>query len=495
MLGKSSDISVSHSSSFNDKLLKVEKSNQGSALLRVGKQRSFSLYPRFAGMKGSVRKIPVSMKEKHIEKATVDTNLDGDECFASEQFLLNDYKENTSRHRNHITTHLDVSSDDGDDDEDDDFPMRDQSLTLLNTSKCVDELDFRRAAIDKRRRLKEKEEEEGELSSSGGDFSHSDDGEKMEDGVDMFSLSSDSDDLEIRNKVDLIEQNDSSICWNDNVDFASPFQDASAKTCTDVRRENPPRMIRKSQSHKPAMNQLLHKRNFSEGDDDAKRRLVLVEEDGMELSDFDSYADEDPSDLFNLSSDSDEENGEIDSEKRMPENEEIVNFDDNIKENDAGNVGLREAVLSAVHRAAAKERNVADLFTQPKQYTSLFQRIRRNRIGIQALGMKRRAQGIEESFVLSTGARRSSDQANQARARAKLQKRIELRKAANALTDEGQREVVNKNLLSGFDSMKRKNKIQPSLSFEAFEEKKAMVTNYSAYQSLREHYLETQRLH
>jgi hypothetical protein len=58
------------------------------------------------------------------------------------------------------------------------------------------------------------------------------------------------------------------------------------------------------------------------------------------------------------------------------------------------------------HDLAVAQRIVSDIFTKPKQSGALAQRIRNNREAIKKLSDKIRAKGIEESFVVSTRARR-----------------------------------------------------------------------------------------
>lgn len=102
---------------------------------------------------------------------------------------------------------------------------------------------------------------------------------------------------------------------------------------------------------------------------------------------------------------------------------------------------------------------------------------------------------MEDSYVLNTRARRSSILANQARAHTKLQRRIEQRKCiTTACTDAaGGEERTAPHSPSGPQPSPGRRIIDGMSSFEIFNEKKGMVKNYTAHQSLREHSLEIQR--
>jgi hypothetical protein len=147
------------------------------------------------------------------------------------------------------------------------------------------------------------------------------------------------------------------------------------------------------------------------------------------------------------------------------------------------------------------------LFTKPKQNGSLAQRVRKNREVIEKVGMKRHAQGIEDSFVLSTEARRTSILANQARARRNLQKRIAKKKLISTdgeivnhpmqiVDEQGEEDELsveggrNSEGKSPNPNPKSMNKLS---SFEVFNEKKEIVKNYTAHQTLREQAREAQR--
>ena len=242
-------------------------------------------------------------------------------------------------------------------------------------------------------------------------------------------------------------------------------EDTRSGSKSTLQHDQAPRMLSAIvRSHKPAFKRILRKRAAAR---DLKKRLEI---DGVVLSDSsDSYPDDCLSqdgmfDFDSLSGESDLSDSDSDSD-----------------------------------RVAAKERIVSDLFTRSKQ-SSLARRIRDNRDGIKDIGLKRRAKGIEESFVLSTTARRSSILANQARAHTKLQKRIKQRRSVAPApgVGEGDRDgkgesVVSPQDQSGDKGSESRKGFQRLTSDELFNEKKNMVKNYTAHQSLREHALGTQR--
>jgi hypothetical protein len=157
------------------------------------------------------------------------------------------------------------------------------------------------------------------------------------------------------------------------------------------------------------------------------------------------------------------------------------------------------------HRLSVTRGVVSNLFTKPKQNGSLAQRVRKNREVIEKVGMKRHAQGIEDSFVLSTEARRTSILANQARARRNLQKRIAKKKLISTdgeivnhpmqiVDEQGEEDELSveggRNLEGKSPNPMTMNKLS---SFEAFKEKKEIVKNFTAHQTLREQAREAQR--
>jgi len=167
-------------------------------------------------------------------------------------------------------------------------------------------------------------------------------------------------------------------------------------------------------------------------------------------------------------------------------------------------------------RMSVARRAVSDVFTKPKHRGTLAKHVHDKRDVIQKVGLKRRAQGIEDKFVLSTEARRASILANQARARSKLQKRIEQRKSttANNETKIASSDVNTKEdaliplqTVSELDeddtfleeavvvnkTTQSPRPIKKLSSFEVFNEKKEMMKNYAAHQTLHDQSRETQR--
>ena len=250
--------------------------------------------------------------------------------------------------------------------------------------------------------------------------------------------------------------------------------------------DNTLRLVRIIRSHKPAMKRILQKRMAA---NEMKKQL---QEEGVEFSDdSDSVLAE--GDMFTLSSDSDRDIDSEDSDENVTTgSEEIEKSENSDGTSDGGEVSVREVTSysspTQTPRSIAVKERVVNMLNQPKQ-GNLAQLVRSNRDGIENIGLKRRVTGIEESFVLSTQARRTSTLANQTRARSKLQKRIERRKVLTLNTDADgdgfQHESVPMKEEVGTSS-------RPS-SAEIFEEKKKRLTHYSAHQSLRNHALNTQR--
>jgi hypothetical protein len=306
----------------------------------------------------------------------------------------------------------------------------------------------------------------------------SNDGEDIEKVVDMFDLSSDSDDIEKTNNGGEDNDNCASLLEDEHSVIENSSRDI-VRSYDDIMQEKTPTIVRKIRSHKPDLRRILRERKAAPD------------------CSYDSYPDEGVGDdMYCLSSDSDGEDNASYSENVSSESKDNEN-----SESDGSGANLTEtatSAASAAHLTAAKRRVVSDLFTNPKQNdNSLSQRIRKNREGIQKVGLKRRVQGIEDSFVLNTGARRSSAIANQARARTKLQKRIDQRKSIIKSTDEGGGGVKNDDQVDApgisRDSIKFINNVDRPSSFKAFKEKKTILKNYTAHQSLREHSLEAQR--
>jgi hypothetical protein len=172
------------------------------------------------------------------------------------------------------------------------------------------------------------------------------------------------------------------------------------------------------------------------------------------------------------------------------------------------NSNVERKSLTDDERTAAKERIVTAMFTKPKQGFKLSQRIRQKRDIIQQVSLKRRAQGIEDTFVLSTEARRASIFAHQARAHRKLQKRIAQRNTVAipsitgedtspplvALKERDEESSVGEDSGGSAKRTSTPRNLNKLSSFEVFNEKKEMVKNYTAHQSLRNQTLETQRL-
>jgi hypothetical protein len=322
-------------------------------------------------------------------------------------------------------------------------------------------------------------------------FPLSSDGEDMEEVVDCFSLSSDSgnvddafslssdsDDIKMTKDGGDISDSSGSQDENEHTAVDSSSNDLARKY-GDLLQEKTPRLVRKIRSHKPDLHHILQRRREVPGmKSQLKRDLAL----GVDLSDCsdDSYPDKVGGGMFSLSTDSGR--GSV-GDSSCDSEIDTDNFSEST-------VILIEVPSSPTHRIAVKQRIVSELFTKPKQNNLLLQRIQKNHDGIQKVGLKRRAQGIEDSFVLNTRARRTSTLANRARAHSKLQKRIEQRKTTTTNMKDG---GVKKDGRVDIESMKLGNNDRSS-SFKLFEEKKAMVKNYTAHQSLREHSLEAQRL-
>ena len=305
-------------------------------------------------------------------------------------------------------------------------------------------------------------------------FSLSSDGDESSQVHNIFSLSSDIQDDIIYHlssdseDIDLVHIDDNSEGSGyrhsmGNISTASvlPSHDV-AREYVDVTQVETPSIARKIRSHQRDLRVMLQQRTAARR---MKRRLM---EEGVEVSDDsdDDYGHERKGDsMFSLSSDSNDEQDVVDSNS---------NSDSDIA------VPVITTSVSARPRTLKENMVSADssIFAKPKRNNSLSQRIRRNRDGIQKAGLKKRVQSIEDSFVLNTEARRTSTLANRARAHTNLHKRIQQRNATAAT----------------MSPMKHDNcTIQPSPSIDYFKEKKAMMKNYTAYQSLREHSLETQR--
>ena len=199
----------------------------------------------------------------------------------------------------------------------------------------------------------------------------------------MFSLSTDSSD-DNGGVIDSIKDGDVGDIQRTQASssFVSDGEDS------DPTQGGKPSMLHKMQSQNADWQRILQKREA------AKQMKRQLQEDGVELSDSsdDSCADEGDAGSFSLSSQSEDDN---------------ERDDDDVTGNENNNGSF---VLTTLQKRG-----------------SFSQMIRHNRDGIQRMGLKKRAQGIEDSFVLNTQARRSSILANQGRARTKLQKRIEQR--------------------------------------------------------------------
>ena len=194
----------------------------------------------------------------------------------------------------------------------------------------------------------------------------------------------------------------------------------------------------------------------------AKRRV----EKELRLECSVSTSDSDQDDMFSLSSD----NGSYDE---ISEGSEIT-----MNSEDDG------TQMTASQRTSLKRRIVSDVFGASKDRKSLVQRIRKNRDGIRKVGLRRRAQGIEDAFVVNTRARRVSAIANRNRAQAHLRKRIEQRKAAGTKEDD---------LSTAQPVVSSSRKRSRRRSYEMFTEKKRMVKKLAAHNTLLEHSLETKR--
>jgi hypothetical protein len=174
-----------------------------------------------------------------------------------------------------------------------------------------------------------------------------------------------------------------------------------------------------------------------------------------------------------------------------------------------GNVGGdSNTVLKVddIQREPVATRAVGDegVSAVPQRRVSLATRIRRNREAIRRIALKKKAQDIEDSFVLNVERRRSSSMAHQNRAHEKLHKRIAKKVASKDQIDdstvEGKFEMEGMPIRrlrsrdeSGYEGNNRPGPINKLSSFEIFTEKAALVSNYTAHQALLNHSLESQR--
>jgi hypothetical protein len=153
-------------------------------------------------------------------------------------------------------------------------------------------------------------------------------------------------------------------------------------------------------------------------------------------------------------------------------------------------IGITNNVVAttAAERLATTERTATTLFSKPKYLSNLAVTVHKHSEEIKKISMKRRAQGIADSFVLSSEARRASIIASQTRAHTKLQKRIELKKSAicdeAADSDNTADQAIVVHPRPGFSH---------TPSFRIFSQKKEIVKTYTAHQSLRRRTLEIKR--
>jgi hypothetical protein len=259
---------------------------------------------------------------------------------------------------------------------------------------------------------------------------------------------------------------------------------------------------RQVKSHKADLQRMFQKRK-------AARRMKIQLKDELslkvDLSDCsdDSYPDEEVDSDFDVSSDSDSES----------DSSSVISLTENVQA-----VSLLSPP-SPVHLTSNQEKFYLDLFTKPKQNTSLAQRIRFRRGDIEKIGLNKRVQGIGDSFVLHSEARRSSLLANRARSHTKMQKRIEQRKTitmrpvsdadgndddddVHSGHDTGEKALPSESTVAqdvknelNMTVEKRPNHgtLEKLSSFELFNEKKAMMKKYTSHQSLRQHSLDAKR--
>jgi len=304
--------------------------------------------------------------------------------------------------------------------------------------------------------------------------------------VDLNDCSDDSyvdndvrDDVSLSSNSDYDDINDSdslSSDMDDMVDANTSLQSTpTVDTAKYVRlmQSKAPAAARIIRSHRNTIHRISKRRKEAPVMKDQLKDELGLKVDLGDCSD-DSYVDNDVRDDVSLSSNSDNDDS-----------------NDSDSESDNGVEGTPSS------RVAVSKRVVSKLFSKPKGAAKLSDRIRSNRDNIMKVGLKRRAQGIEDAFVMNTQARRASVIANQARAHTKLQKRIEQRKFKimdNVI--ESDNDSMSLSLVDSIGEDKRSGQrgpLQKLSSFELFNAKKAMVTNYAGHDELRKRTLEKER--
>jgi hypothetical protein len=295
-----------------------------------------------------------------------------------------------------------------------------------------------------------------------------------------------------------------------------------------------PGLAKKIRSHKSGMHRILQRRKVAPGMKDQLKDELGLKVDLGDCSD-DSYVDKDVAEDITISSESQGGHSDSDSENGS-ENADVFNVnehniipiahivrhndlfegnqldhsspwtkqsaDDNVDwslSSDESNNSSDEDILvttisSPSNRVEMTNRVVSNLFSKPKPPVNLADRIRGKRDVIKTVGLKKQAQSIEDSFVVSTQARRASILAHHARAQSKLQKRIAMRKSRIALQDNTNDLERNGIIGDDHNASNSRGQLQKLSSFEIFTAKKDMMKNFTAHDDLRKHAIEKERL-
>jgi hypothetical protein len=295
-----------------------------------------------------------------------------------------------------------------------------------------------------------------------------------------------------------------------------------------------PGLAKKIRSHKSGMHRILQRRKVAPGMKDQLKDELGLKVDLGDCSD-DSYVDKDVAEDITISSESQGGHSDSDSENGS-ENADVFNVnehniipiahivrhndlfegnqldhsspwtkqsaDDNVDwslSSDESNNSSDEDILvttisSPSNRVEMTNRVVSNLFSKPKPPVNLADRIRGKRDVIKTVGLKKQAQSIEDSFVVSTQARRASILAHHARAQSKLQKRIAMRKSRIALQDNTNDLERNGIIGDDHNASNSRGQLQKLSSFEVFTAKKDMMKNFTAHDDLRKHAIEKERL-
>jgi hypothetical protein len=138
---------------------------------------------------------------------------------------------------------------------------------------------------------------------------------------------------------------------------------------------------------------------------------------------------------------------------------------------------------------SSQQQDLLRVFTKPKSVKSLAHRIRKNRDGIKKISLTRQAQEISDSFVYNTEARRTSTLVARARAQSKLQQRIEQKKILGLESDVASSvEKSCSDVIETDEGIKNNNFVVGKLnSFEIYDEKKSILTNFAAHDKLYRH--------